>query len=169
MIDKAKGYGMESLQIDGNNIVEVYTKISELDKSVRENPRPVLVEFLTFRMRGHEEASGTKYVPKELLKSWAQKDPVQNYYNYLLNNKLITIEEDINFRAEINKEINDNLAIAFAEEPIIASLENELQDVYNPQRFKEIAVSSVICLILKCFWIKNNNISKITFLQFSTF
>ncbi|NQW36750.1 MAG: dehydrogenase [Flavobacteriales bacterium] len=141
MIDKAKGYGMESLQIDGNNIVEVYTKISELDKSVRENPRPVLVEFLTFRMRGHEEASGTKYVPKELLKSWAQKDPVQNYYNYLLNNKLITIEEDINFRAEINKEINDNLAIAFAEEPIIASLENELQDVYNPQRFKEIAVS----------------------------
>ena len=56
--DKGLGYGIESHIIDGNNIVEVYKKVSELAQSVRENPRPILLEFKTFRMRGHEEASG---------------------------------------------------------------------------------------------------------------
>ena len=81
--DKGIGYGMESHIIDGNNIVEVYAKVSELAESVRENPRPILLEFKTFRMRGHEEASGTKYVPQELLDTWAAKDPLENFQAYL--------------------------------------------------------------------------------------
>ncbi len=132
MIDKAKGYGMESLQIDGNNIVEVYTKISEIAKSLRENPRPVLIEFLTFRMRGHEEASGTKYVPKELLEKWEQKDPIKNYYEFLVSQNILTAQEDAAIRKEIIANINSNLEIAYNEPPIEANLENELNDVYNP-------------------------------------
>lgn len=131
MIDKAKGYGMESLQIDGNNIIEVYTKISEIAKSVRENPRPILIEFLTFRMRGHEEASGTKYVPKELLEKWEQKDPIKNDYDFLVSQNILTAQDDAAIRTEIIANINSNLEIAYNELPVEANIENELNDVFN--------------------------------------
>ena len=77
-VDKAIGYGIEGVQVDGNNILEVYDTVSKLAASLRKNPRPILLEAITFRMRGHEEASGTKYVPKELMETWAKKDPVDN-------------------------------------------------------------------------------------------
>ena len=80
--DKAKGYGMESHIIDGNNIIEVYIKINAIAQSVRENPRPILIEFKTFRIRGHEEASGTKYVPQDLMDSWAKKDPIEKHIGH---------------------------------------------------------------------------------------
>src|SRR5690554_7531966 len=76
LMDRGLGYGMEAHQIDGNNIIEVYTKLTELIADMRKHPRPVLLEFLTFRMRGHEEASGTKYVPQDLMDMWAIKDPL---------------------------------------------------------------------------------------------
>ncbi|HRF80091.1 MAG TPA: thiamine pyrophosphate-dependent dehydrogenase E1 component subunit alpha, partial [Flavobacteriales bacterium] len=82
--DKAIGYGIEAVQIAGNNILEVYNNLAKLADSVRENPRPILVECMTFRMRGHEEASGTKYVPKELFETWGKKDPVMNFEAWLL-------------------------------------------------------------------------------------
>lgn len=81
--EKGPGYGMEAVRIDGNNVLEVYDTIKTLAEDLRINPRPVLVEAITFRMRGHEEASGTKYVPKELMETWALKDPVDNYEKYL--------------------------------------------------------------------------------------
>ncbi|CAN0363591.1 unnamed protein product, partial [Ectocarpus sp. 4 AP-2014] len=104
LADKGKGYGMESHIIDGNNILEVYEKVSRFKESMKENPRPVLLEFKTFRMRGHEEASGTKYVPKELMEVWAKKDPVDNYRDYLLGKDILTEEADAVFRAEIKQE-----------------------------------------------------------------
>ena len=82
--DRGVGYGMESHVIEGNNVMEVFSKVDAIAKSVRKNPRPVLIEFKTFRMRGHEEASGTKYVAQELLDTWAQKDPISNFEAYLL-------------------------------------------------------------------------------------
>ncbi len=129
--DKAIGYGMESFTIDGNNILEVYTKVSSIASSIRKNPRPVLIEFKTFRMRGHEEASGTKYVPKELLETWAKKDPIENYANFLKEEKILTEELEVAYKAEIVKEINDNLQKTFAENEIEVSLSNELNDVYK--------------------------------------
>ena len=84
MADRAKGYGMESHIIDGNNFLEVYQKTSELAESIRKNPRPIFLEFKTFRMRGHEEASGTKYVPKYLMNSWAAKDPIEDFQKLLI-------------------------------------------------------------------------------------
>ena len=80
---KGVGYGMESYIIDGNNIIEVYTKVTELAEDIRKNPRPILLEFKTFRMRGHEEASGTKYVPQDLMDAWASKDPLENFQSFL--------------------------------------------------------------------------------------
>jgi 2-oxoisovalerate dehydrogenase E1 component len=136
LADKGVGYGMESHIIDGNNILEVYNLLSELKASMIENPRPVLLEFKTFRMRGHEEASGTKYVPQELMDMWAIKDPVENYRKYLSESGVLTEEFDADIRAEIKKDIDESLAVANAEPEIEASYEEELNDVYKPYTFE---------------------------------
>ena len=88
--DKGIGYGIESHVIDGNNILEVYTKVDELAKSIRTNPRPILLEFKTFRILGHEEASGTKYVPQDVLEHWATKDPLEKYQEFLKQEGILT-------------------------------------------------------------------------------
>jgi len=129
--DKGKGYGMESHIIDGNNIVEVYSKVSELAESLRQDPRPVLLEFKTFRMRGHEEASGTKYVPKELLNQWASKDPIENFQAYLRGNNILTEEAEVVIKESFSQEIHKNLEAVFKEEEVTSSLDNELGDVYK--------------------------------------
>jgi 2-oxoisovalerate dehydrogenase E1 component len=129
-IDKAIGYGIEGFQIDGNNILEVYKTVTNIAQSLRANPRPVLLECLTFRMRGHEEASGTKYVPKELMEEWAKKDPVENFEKYLLDEKVISQEQIKSIRDKIKKHIDDGLQGAFEEKHPVASTEEELNDVY---------------------------------------
>jgi 2-oxoisovalerate dehydrogenase E1 component len=136
--DRAHGYGMESHIIDGNNILEVYIKLNKLVADVRENPRPVLLEFKTFRVRGHEEASGTKYVPNELLQSWDLKDPLLNYVAYLKTQGILTEEIEVASKASIMKEIQDGLDIAFAEPNIESTTTNELNDVFHQFEYKEI-------------------------------
>lgn len=136
LADKGIGYGMESHIIDGNNILEVYTKIAELKASMTTNPRPVLLEFKTFRMRGHEEASGTKYVPQELMDMWAIKDPIANYRDYLMTVGVLSEEMDTEFKANIKSEIDEHWAITVAEPECEASLEEELNDVYEPYDFE---------------------------------
>jgi 2-oxoisovalerate dehydrogenase E1 component len=138
LADKGIGYGMESHILDGNNILDVYTKIAELKASLAENPRPVLLEFKTFRMRGHEEASGTKYVPQELMDMWAVKDPISNFKEYLKQISVLSDEEDDKITKAIKKEIDENWAITQAEPDIIASLDEELGDVYKPYDFEEV-------------------------------
>lgn len=132
LADKGKGYGMESHIVDGNNILEVFNLITELKASMVERPRPILLEFKTFRMRGHEEASGTKYVPQELMDLWAAKDPVTNYKNFLVENGLLSEALDAEMKAEIKKVIDTDWALANAEPEIEASLAEELNDVYKP-------------------------------------
>ena len=140
--DKGIGYGMESHIIDGNNILEVYTKVNEIAKSVRQNPRPILLEFKTFRMRGHEEASGTKYVPQDLMDFWAAKDPLENYQAFLKQKGILTEEIEVSYKKEIIHEINEHLQIAFDEEKITANLETELNDVYKFVEHEEVKPSS---------------------------
>ncbi|MEL1245821.1 dehydrogenase E1 component subunit alpha/beta [Flavobacterium sp. DGU11] len=142
LADKGIGYGMEAHILDGNNILEVYTKLEELAVSMRENPRPVLLEFKTFRMRGHEEASGTKYVPQELMDAWAVKDPVENYRKFLKAEGVLTDDNDDAIRAELKKEIDENYQQASAEPAIEASLSEELNDVYKPYQHEEVNHSS---------------------------
>lgn len=141
--DKAVGYGMESHIIDGNNILEVYAKVSAIAEDVRQNPHPVLLEFKTFRMRGHEEASGTKYVPQELMDVWAKKDPIENFQEYLINEKILTEEYQITLKQDILAEINADLQIAFAEEDIEFDLQNELSDVYKPFEYQEVVPKNI--------------------------
>ena len=131
-IDKGIGYGMETLQIDGNNILDVYHQISTLADSMRKNPRPVLVEALTFRMRGHEEASGTKYVPQELFDQWIKKDPISNYETFLISEGYITAELKKNIETEILAQLNEGIEAVFTEPEIEPILNEELNDVYAP-------------------------------------
>ncbi len=128
---RAKGYGMEAHIIDGNNILEVHQKVSELAESMREDPRPVFVEFETFRMRGHEEASGTKYVPQELMQHWAAKDPVENYRQFLFSEGILTEELDERFREEIKAEIDEDLKKANAEPAMEFDKTKELNDLFE--------------------------------------
>ncbi|MCA0428979.1 MAG: dehydrogenase [Bacteroidetes bacterium] len=130
--DKAIGYGIEGHSIDGNNILKVYETIKNLSESIRENPRPILLECVTFRMRGHEEASGTKYVPKELFDLWGRKDPVNNFEKFLINEAVLTEEMIETFRLEIKKEIDAGLEIAFAETLPPPNTIKELSEVYKP-------------------------------------
>lgn len=138
LADKGIGYGMESHIIDGNNILEVYIELSEIVASMKTNPRPVLLEFKTFRMRGHEEASGTKYVPQELMDLWAEKDPVDTYKRYLIKQNILSTQQDETWREEIKKEIDDHLVLANAEAEIEADYDEELNDVYKPYDFEEV-------------------------------
>jgi 2-oxoisovalerate dehydrogenase E1 component len=139
--DKGIGYGIEAVSIDGNNVLEVYDTFKLLAENMRENPRPVLVECKTFRMRGHEEASGTKYVPKELMDEWARKDPLENYESYLLNQGVIDTTFVESTRKKIKKEIEEGLEKAFQETYPAADTEREFNDVYAP--FTQSIISPV--------------------------
>ena len=139
--DKGVGYGIESMTLDGNNIVEVFSTIRNLRKKMSKKPKPYLIEFKTFRMRGHEEASGIKYVPKELMDEWSKKDPIYNYEKFLLNSKILNLKDIENIKHEISKEIESNLHISFNEEKINSSIENEISDVFRKFNFKKIKPS----------------------------
>jgi 2-oxoisovalerate dehydrogenase E1 component len=130
--DKGIGYGIEGISIDGNNILDVFNTVTSLVTELRKKPRPVLLECRTFRMRGHEEASGTKYVPKEMMDEWAKKDPIENYQRFLLSSGVINSEYVDNVRARIKKEIDTGLSVAFDEAHPEADTNSEVADVYAP-------------------------------------
>ena len=132
LADKGIGYGMESLQIDGNNILTVYDTIKTYAESMKNDPRPLLLECKTFRMRGHEEASGTKYVPKELFDEWEKKDPVSNYESYLIDEGILNDSSVESIRKNYKEEIDNALEATFAEPEITADTETEIKDVYAP-------------------------------------
>lgn len=132
LADRGVGYGMESYIVDGNNILDIYHLLKDLKHSMSENPRPVLLEFKTFRMRGHEEASGTKYVPQELMDTWAAKDPVANFRQYLVDQSVLNADIEAEITATLKTEIDTNWQAAISEPDFEAVLEEELNDVYKP-------------------------------------
>ena len=136
--DRGIGYGIDSYNIDGNNILEVYKSISKISKDIKKNPRPILIECETFRLRGHEEASGVKYVPENLIKFWKERDPIKNFEYYLIKNKVIDIEYISKISTEIKSEINSSLDIAFKEKKVKFNLESEINDVFFDFNFKPI-------------------------------
>lgn len=142
LVDRGLGYGIESHGIDGNNIIDVYLKVKALAKSVRKNPRPILIEFKTFRMRGHEEASGTKYVPKQLLEAWGAKDPISNFENFLATERILSEEEKAGIISRINLEINEHLDIVFKEDDIDSNEIKELNDVYKAFEYQNFEPKS---------------------------
>ena len=131
-IDKGIGYGMEAVQVNGNNILEVITTVRALAEKMRKDPKPVLLEFMTFRMRGHEEASGTKYYPEGIQDQWEEFDPLTNYTNFLKKEGILTNDIEEGYKNEIKKEIQDGLDIAYAEEEIVPDIEAEYKDLFFP-------------------------------------
>lgn len=144
LADRGKAYGMDAFVLDGNNVIEVYTKVQKLVESMRKRPRPILLEFKTFRMRGHEEASGTKYVPEKLMAEWETKDPITNFRNFLIEKKILSEAENEAISNKIKKEIDDALELAYAEELIIPDESVELNDVYKPFQYQEVKSNSVL-------------------------
>jgi 2-oxoisovalerate dehydrogenase E1 component len=132
LVSRAQGYGMKGKRIDGNNLLEVYHTINEIAQDIRETPEPWLIECMTFRMRGHEEASGVKYVPKELFELWQVKDPVDNYQNWLLAEGVIDDEFVASTRKAHDAEIEEGLKHAFDEPEVTPNTEAELNDIYAP-------------------------------------
>ena len=130
LVERAKGYGMEGVRIDGNNILEVYDTIKGVRDYCIRNQKPYLIECMTFRMRGHEEASGTKYVPKELFDLWEKKDPIKNYENWLLDQAFLNQPEIENIKNEIRAYIESELKTGYDSPPINADSEEELQDLF---------------------------------------
>jgi 2-oxoisovalerate dehydrogenase E1 component len=132
LVDKAKGYGMEGVQIDGNNLLTVYHTLAGVRDYCIKHQRPYFIECMTFRMRGHEEASGTKYVPKELFELWEQKDPVKNFEQFLVLEQVLTYAEIESIRAATKESIESDLVIGFQGQTPVPNLEEELADVYAP-------------------------------------
>jgi 2-oxoisovalerate dehydrogenase E1 component len=142
LADRAKGYGMESVVIDGNNILTIYDTVKGVREYCIKNQKPYLIECMTFRMRGHEEASGTKYVPKELFDQWSIKDPIKNYETFLIAGRVLSAEEIENVRSEQKRKIEEQLKIGFESKPIVVKTEDELRDVYSSKPPKgEFAVA----------------------------
>ena len=131
-IDKGIGYGMNAIQVDGNNILEVIRTVRKINDEIRENPKPYLLELMTFRMRGHEESSGTKYYPEGLQDEWAKKDPVLNFELYLLEQGILTKESIEEIKKTFKNEIQAGFDTANAEDAIIPNIEVELADIYAP-------------------------------------
>jgi 2-oxoisovalerate dehydrogenase E1 component len=134
--DRAIGYGIEGRRIDGNNILEVYHTINELTNDIRQNPRPILLECMTFRMRGHEEASGTKYVPQILFDEWKEKDPIANFEKFLLDEGVLTPESIQVTKHGFTTMIDVEIEKVFNEPDIIPDIATEVADMYKPYHFE---------------------------------
>ena len=130
--DKGIGYGIKSYNIDGNNIIEVFSKIKEIKKIIQKKPQPVLIELMTFRIRGHEEASGTKYVPKEMIEYWEKRDPIINYEAFLLESDILNKKEIVKIKKKFTQVIENDIKKANAQSKIVPSLTKEINDVLHP-------------------------------------
>lgn len=142
LADKARGYGMESVVIDGNNVLAVHETIRGVREYCLRNRKPYLIECMTFRMRGHEEASGTKYVPKELMEEWGRKDPIKNYEQFLIAEGVINEMEVAAIRHEYKAYIESELLLADQVTPMIANSEEEIADVYAARTTDVVAISA---------------------------
>jgi len=136
--DKGIGYGIDAYTIDGNNILEVYNAVNEIKKQIIENPQPIILECMTFRMRGHEEASGTKYVPEKLMNKWEKKDPILNYENYLIESKVLSGDDINSIKKDFKHEINKSWLKADQEEGTISLDSYEINDVFKSYNYEHI-------------------------------
>jgi 2-oxoisovalerate dehydrogenase E1 component len=143
LADKAVGYGMKGITIDGNNLLEVYKTVKEAREYCIREQKPILIEAMTFRMRGHEEASGVKYVPAALFEEWGKKDPVKNFEDYLLKEKILNPSKIEAIREAIQQEIEEGLEIGFAAPPVTPNTAEEIADVYKPFKAATTDISSL--------------------------
>ena len=129
--DRGVGYGIESMTIDGNNIIEVYNTIKSASEKCRKYKKPFLIEALTFRMRGHEEASGIDYVPPTLINKWKKKDPIALFEKQLVKNKIINKNDIQNIKNNLNESFSKDLEFALNAPLEKTDSKKELDDVFK--------------------------------------
>ncbi len=132
LADRGLGYGMPGVVVDGNDLLSVHRAVRRAADRARRGDGPTLLEFKTFRMRGHEEASGTDYVPREQVEEWAKKDPLKRYEAFLVDKGLLSEADFVTIRAAYKARID-----ALADEAILApeprsTVEEKLADVFAP-------------------------------------
>ena len=138
LVDRAKGYGIIGELVDGNNVLEVYNVIKKYADKIRKKPQPVLIEAKTFRIRGHEEASGVKYVPKKMIEKWLKKDPILLYEDFLLRNSIIDQKYIDRIESKIEKEVSLFIDKCIEKSKNSSSESKEINDVYCSSKFKQI-------------------------------
>ena len=141
-IDKGIGYGMRTKQVDGNNLEEVHNCIIKVKEAQKKSAEPFLVEAISFRMRGHEEASGTKYYPEGLQDEWAKKDPIDQFEKELIDKKILNQIEIDSIKADLKNKITKAWKKADALERIQPDLAHELNDIYKNHNSKSSSVST---------------------------
>lgn len=139
-IDKGIGYGMEAIQVNGNNILEVIDTVTSIKENLKSDPKPVLLECVTFRIRGHEEASGTKYYPKGLVEQWTEHDPIQNFEQYLLDEKVLDADSCETIKKELTVHISDEFSRALSEPSIEVDPDKEIMDLFKLHEFIPCAI-----------------------------
>ena len=132
LVDRAKGYGMEGVRIDGNNILEVYQTVKGVREYCINQQKPYLIECETFRMRGHEEASGVKYVPKHLMETWSLKDPIKNYEQFLIQENVLTEMQVAEIRNRFKEQMDTDLRKSMEPETFEPSIAAEIADLFAP-------------------------------------
>ncbi len=142
LVDKAKGYGIIGDIVNGNDILDVYKIIKKYSDIIRKKPQPILIEAKTFRIRGHEEASGVKYVPKKLIEKWKKEDPIIKFEKILINKKIYNKSSILEVGNKINKKLDVVLDKVLNKYKTTSSEENELQDVFSDDNFKKIDIKS---------------------------
>ena len=138
LADRGLGYGIDSYIVDGNNVIDVFQTLVKISKEIRQNPKPVLIECKTFRIRGHEEASGVKYVPKSLINEWSKRDPIENFLQFLIKNNILDSNSTDQLRFDIQSEIDQSIQTAFNEDEVEFDINKELGSVFLPVTNKEI-------------------------------
>ena len=131
LADRGAGYNIDSYVVDGNNVVDVYNCIKDVSKKIRSNNKPVLIEFKTFRMKGHEEASGQAYIDPEILEEWANKDPIKHFEEFLLKSKYLNRKSIRSIKNDLEDEIDSNWDKAKSYDEIQFDEKVELKDVYK--------------------------------------
>ena len=139
LADRGDSYGIDSHIIDGNNIIDVYSCVRTVVEKMRNNSKPVLIEFKTFRMKGHEEASGQAYIDDNIIKEWSEKDPIAHFEEYLLTSKIMSKKDLISLKEVMSDEIDQNWSSANSYKEVDFSVDNELGDVYKDFEVKKIA------------------------------
>ena len=140
--DRALGYGIKGETINGNDIIEVYNVIKNAVKRAKQNKGPTLIEAMTFRMRGHEEASGTKYIDNKHFEKWKKKDPIKLFEFHLKKNEIIDDKYIKNKHSEIGSEVDLALEYAFNADKQTSTIVIESNDVFCKSHFSKIEFSS---------------------------
>jgi 2-oxoisovalerate dehydrogenase E1 component len=139
LAERGAGYGIPGISVDGNDLLAVHRAVAQAAERARRGEGPSLLEFKTFRMRGHEEASGTAYVPRELFEEWGRKDPVARFEALLSEHGVLTPAERDLIRGDLKPRIEALVDAALASPEPVSSAERERADVYaaGPARVEE--------------------------------